>query len=87
MYNAAIERVINELVLITPQKKNSTLEINVLLLKLSLRRESFNNLKPLDPCIEIIKILVNEINLKDRIDRDVFVELTTEEKIFLNSIF
>ena len=95
MNNAAIERVMNELVLITPQKKNNSLELNVLLIKNLLRRDHLfernntNHLMTLEPCITIIKILVDEINLKDKSDSDinVCIELTNEEKVFLSSIF
>jgi hypothetical protein len=95
MYNAVIERVMNELVLITPLKKNNNLELNVLLIKNLLRRDNLlkrdntNHLMTLEPCITIIKILVDEINLKDKSDSDinVCIELTNEEKAFLSSIF
>jgi hypothetical protein len=95
MNNAAIERVMNELVLITPQKKNNSLELNVLLIKNLLRRDNLfernntHHLMTLEPCITIIKILVDEINLKDKSDSDinVCIELTNEEKAFLSSIF
>jgi hypothetical protein len=95
MYNAAIERVMNELVLITPREKNNSLEFNVLLIKSLLRRDNLlkrdntNHLMTLEPCITIIKILVDEINLRDKSDCDinVCIELTNEEKAFLSSIF
>ena len=95
MYNAAIERVMNELVLITPEKKNNSLEINALLIKRLLRdggfirRDNSNHLMTLEACISIIKILVDEINLQYKSDSDinVFIELTNEEKDFLSSIF
>jgi hypothetical protein len=90
MNNAAIERVMNELVLITPQKKNNSLELNVLLIKNLLRRNHLfernntHHLMTLEPCITIIKILLEEINLKDKSDSDinVCIELTNEENIF-----
>ncbi|MFT6692505.1 MAG: hypothetical protein ACJAXH_003044 [Colwellia sp.] len=95
MYNATIERLMNELVLITPQKKNNNLELNVLLIKELIKRDDFlrrdnaNHLMTLEACITIIEILVDEINLKDKSDSDidVFIELTNEEKDFLSSIF
>ncbi|MBA6289746.1 hypothetical protein [Colwellia sp. MB3u-4] len=85
----------NELVLITPQKKNSSLEVNALLIEGLLRdggfirRDSTNHLMTLEACITIIKILVDEINLQYKSDSDinVFIELTNEEKDFLSSIF
>lgn len=95
MYNATIERIMNELVLITPQKKNSSLEVNALLIEGLLRdggfirRDSTNHLMTLEACITIIKILVDEINLQYKSDSEinVFIELTNEEKDFLSSIF
>ncbi|MBA6222993.1 hypothetical protein H4J51_01000 [Colwellia sp. MB02u-18] len=85
----------NELVLITPQKKNSSLEVNALLIEGLLRdggfirRDSTNHLMTLEACITIIKILVDEINLQYKSDSEinVFIELTNEEKDFLSSIF